>query len=114
MPQGQRLLGSGWEIALGAVPDDQVGGFESRSEHACTSIPFTRRGGVAVSTTFAPKTAQNIDPMLEATARAAAKAGMTVEQWIAHTDQIEARHTNRRRVEQMMQQAPRYRGEDAA
>jgi hypothetical protein len=58
--------------------------------------------------------AHSIDPIREATARAAAKAGMTVEAWIAHTDRLEAAHNARRRTEQMMQQVPRYRDEDAA
>ncbi|OJU41786.1 MAG: hypothetical protein BGN97_03505 [Microbacterium sp. 69-10] len=57
--------------------------------------------------------AHSTDPMREATARAAAKAGMTVEAWIAHTDQIEAAENHRRRIEQTMRQVPRYR-EDAA
>ncbi len=74
----------------------------------------TSRGGVAVSTTFAPTMALNSDPMREATARAAAKAGMTVEAWIAHTDEIEARENNRRFTEHVMRQTPRYRDEEAA
>lgn len=67
-----------------------------------------------MATTFAPKMALSTDPIREATARAAAKAGMTVEAWIAHTDRLEAAHNARRSTEQMMQQVPRYRDEDAA
>ncbi|MEV4737140.1 MULTISPECIES: hypothetical protein [unclassified Microbacterium] len=66
------------------------------------------------TTTFAPKVAHSTDPMREATARAAARAGMTVEAWVAHTDRIEAADNHRRRTEQLMQQVPRYRDEDAA
>ncbi|WP_292698059.1 hypothetical protein [Microbacterium sp. 69-10] len=66
-----------------------------------------------MSTNLAPMAAHSTDPMREATARAAAKAGMTVEAWIAHTDQIEAAENHRRRIEQTMRQVPRYR-EDAA
>ncbi len=69
---------------------------------------------MAVSTNLAPTVAHTTDPMREATARAAAKAGMTVEAWIAHTDQLEARENHRRRIEQTMRQVPRYRDEDAA
>lgn len=68
---------------------------------------------MAVSTNLAPMRAHTNDPMREATARAAARAGMTVEAWIAHTDQLEAAETHRRVVEQTMRQVPRYR-EDAA
>jgi hypothetical protein len=72
-------------------------------------------GSVAVSTTtYAPMTAHTSDPMREATARAAAKAGMTVEAWIEFTDQIEAGEKIRRGIEQTMRQVPRYRDEDAA
>lgn len=67
-----------------------------------------------MTTTTAPMTALNTDPMLEATARAAAKAGMTVEAWIAHTDQIEARENGRRRIDHTMRQVPRYRNGAAA
>ncbi|WP_417556113.1 hypothetical protein [Microbacterium sp.] len=65
-----------------------------------------------MSTTFAPTMAHSTDPMREATARAAAKAGMTVEAWIRHTDRLEARENRRRRIDQTMRQAPRYRDED--
>ncbi|CAN7263427.1 hypothetical protein LJR186_001185 [Microbacterium foliorum] len=67
-----------------------------------------------MSTTFAPTMALSNDPMREATARAAAKAGMSVDAWIAHTDEIEARENSRRVTEQMMRQTPRYRDEEAA
>lgn len=67
-----------------------------------------------MSTTFAPTVAHSTDPMREATARAAARAGMTVEQWIAYTDRLEARENARRVTDQMMRQVPRYRDEDAA
>lgn len=62
-----------------------------------------------MSTNLAPMVAHSTDPMREATARAAAKAGMTVEAWIAHTDQIEAAEHHRRVVDQTMRQVPRYR-----
>lgn len=71
-------------------------------------------GSVAVSTTYAPMTAHTSDPMREATARAAHKAGMTVEAWIEHTDRIERSEKRRRVIEQTMRQVPRYRNEDAA
>lgn len=67
-----------------------------------------------MATNLAPMRAQNTDPHPEATARAAAKANMTVEAWIAHTDQIEAAEKSRRRTANLMRQIPRYRDEDAA
>lgn len=67
-----------------------------------------------MSTNLAPMVAHSTDPMREATARAAAKAGMTVEAWIAHTDQLEAAEKNRRGTDRMMRQVPRYRGGEAA
>ena len=50
----------------------------------------------------------------EATARAAAKAGMTVEAWIEHTDRLEAAENARRNTDRFMRQVPRYRDEEAA
>lgn len=69
---------------------------------------------MAVSTNLAPMVAHSTDPMREATARAAAKAGMTVEAWIEHTDRIERRENRRTQVDRMMRQVPRYREGDAA
>lgn len=80
-----------------------------------SSSPFELREGVAVSTTtYAPMTAHSTDPMREATARAAARAGMTVEAWIEHTDRIERGEKRRRVIDQTMRQVPRYRNEGAA
>lgn len=67
-----------------------------------------------MSTNLAPMRAHTNDPMREATARAAAKAGMSLEAWISHTDQLEAAENHRREIEQTMRQIPRYRDEDAA
>lgn len=66
------------------------------------------------TTTFAPTVAHMTDPMREATARAAAKAGMTVDAWIAHTDRLERREKSRRATDRMMRQVPQYREGDAA
>lgn len=62
-----------------------------------------------MSTNIAPMVARTNDPMRDATARAAAKAGMTVEAWIAHTDRLAAAEKRRRGVDRMMRQVPRYR-----
>jgi len=67
-----------------------------------------------VSTNLAPMVARTTDPMREAVARAAAKAGMTVDAWIARTDQLEEADNSRRRTDQMMRQVPRYRDGVAA
>jgi len=58
--------------------------------------------------TSAPTMAHIADPQAEATARAAAKAGMTVADWVAFTDHLEAIHTNRRITERELQSIPRY------
>ncbi len=65
-----------------------------------------------MSKRFAPMVAPNTQQ--EALARAAAKAGMTVAQWVAHTDQLEAADRERRRIDQQMREIPRYRTEAAA
>lgn len=44
--------------------------------------------------------------------RVAAAHGMSVEAWLAHCDQIEARETSRRKVDRQMRAVPQYR--DAA
>lgn len=67
-----------------------------------------------MSTNLAPMVARTTDPMREAVARAAAKAGMTVDAWIARTDQLEEADNSRRRTDQMMRQVPRYRDGVAA
>ncbi|MDR6867869.1 hypothetical protein J2Y69_002477 [Microbacterium resistens] len=50
----------------------------------------------------------------EATARAAAQAGMSVAAWIAHTDRLEAAARAHRVADRLMRETPQYRGEDAA
>lgn len=73
-----------------------------------------------MATTFAPTTAHNIDATpahltvgdyeLEATARAARKARMTVDEWLRYTSRLEEREESRRASEVEMRQVPRYRG----
>ena len=46
----------------------------------------------------------------EATARAAAKAGMTVEAWIRYTNKLERGARHLRIIDSEMRQTPRYRG----
>lgn len=67
-----------------------------------------------MATTFAPTTAHDDTYVREATARAAAKAGMTVEAWIAHTDRLEQRENRRRHIDKTMRRVPSYRDEEEA
>lgn len=60
-----------------------------------------------MSKRYAPIVAPNTQQ--EALARAAAKAGMTVAQWVAYTDQLEAEARERRRIARQMREVPRYR-----
>lgn len=67
-----------------------------------------------MATTLAPMVARTTDPMREATARAAARAGMTVEAWIEHTDRLERSEKRFRSIDKTMRAVPQYRNEDAA
>lgn len=67
-----------------------------------------------MATKFAPTMAHTSDPMREATARAAAQAGMTVEAWIEYTTAIEEGFKRLRSIDKQMRQVPRYRDEDAS
>ncbi|WP_336647567.1 hypothetical protein [Microbacterium sp. MMO-10] len=89
--------------------DDRPAAWGGSAERVTTDLA-KNEGSVAVPTNLAPMMAQHSDPMRDAMARAAAKAGMTVEAWIAHTDRIEAAERSRRIVDRTMRQAPRYRG----
>ncbi|WP_144795737.1 hypothetical protein [Microbacterium paludicola] len=67
-----------------------------------------------MSTNLAPMVAHSTDPMREATARAAAKAGMTVEAWIAHTDRLEKQHKRFRHIDSTMRRVPTFRDREEA
>lgn len=67
-----------------------------------------------MSTNLAPMMAHISDPMREATARAAAKAGMTVEAWIAHTDALERSEKRFRHIDKTMRRVPSYRDQEEA
>lgn len=74
----------------------------------------TRSRPAAASSQAGLASIRREDPMRDAVARAAAKAGMSLEAWIERTDRIEAAENGHRRADRMMRQIPRYRNEVAA